>query len=225
MPNIKAIIFDLDDTLHLERDYVFSGFNAVAKAHEDLLGPWEESSEKMRKLFFDSEKRRRIFNILLEERGRVVTEDTIGAMIKTYRFHLPDISLTPEVDSLLSKLREKYKLGLITDGPVMMQAAKVEALDLRAKLDTIILTEEFGKEFAKPHPKAFEYMVEKLGIKHKECVYMGDNAGKDFLAPNKLGWLTIQFTQPDGVYKDVEPPPEGEAKYRITSLTQIEENI
>lgn len=225
MPNIKAIIFDLDDTLYMERDYVFSGFNAVAKAHEDLLGPADESSEKMRKLFFDSEHRRRIFNILLEERGQLVNEETIGAMIKTYRFHLPDISLTPEVDSLLVRLREKYKLGLITDGPVMMQAAKVEALNLRDKIDTIILTEEFGKEFAKPHPKAFEYMVEKLELKHKECVYVGDNAGKDFLAPNRLGWLTIQITRPDGVYKDVEPPPEGEAKCRITSLTQVEEKI
>lgn len=194
----------------------------MAKAHEDLLGPPEQSSEKMRQLFH-SEHRRRIFNRLLEEWSKPVNENIVGQMIETYRCHVPTISLAPEVDSLLSRLREKYKLGLISDGPVTMQAAKVEALDLRSRFDTIILTDELGEGHSKPHPLAYEQMVEKLVVLHQECVYVADNASKDFVAPNKLGWVTIQITRSDGIYKDAQPPLGGEAKFKITSLSQIEE--
>lgn len=224
MSDISALIFDLDDTLYSERSYAFSGFDAVAKGYEDRLGSWEKAAQRMQEIF-ESEHRRKVFNIILQEHDVDDHEKIVSDMIEIYRNHKPDIFLYPDAETLLSRLQGSYKLGLITDGPAVMQANKVDALDLRPRFDAIVLTDKLGAGFSKPHPKAFELMTEQLGVQPQECVYIADNASKDFLAPNQLGWSTFHVERPEGIYKDATSPPEGEAKSKITSLNQLEEKM
>ena len=224
MSEIHAIIFDLDDTLYPERTYVFSGFDAVAKAFEDQLGPWQESAARMRQLF-DTEHRRKNFDTILKERGQMDDEETVGRMIETYRNHKPSISLFSDAGPALLRLRRTYKLGLITDGPAVMQSAKINALNLRTRFEAIILTDELGPDFAKPHPKPFELIAEQLGVQHQQCVYVADNAAKDFVAPNQLGWTTIQVIRPEGIYRNAVAPLNGNAQQQINTLDSFDEII
>ena len=63
---VNVVLFDLDDTLYAERDYVFSGFEAVARWAEPRLGlPAKESSAELRRLF-DCGVRGNTFNRWLE---------------------------------------------------------------------------------------------------------------------------------------------------------------
>ena len=148
----------------------------------------------------------------------------VRRMIETYRTHQPTISLAPDADSALKRLRgRRHPLGLITDGPTVMQAAKVRALALERRFDAIILTEELGPGFGKPHPRAFELMAEQLHVAPSHCVYVADNAAKDFVAPNALGWLTIQITRPDGVYRNAQPAKGGEPTHVIETLDSLDD--
>ena len=233
MPTITAVIFDLDDTLYPEREYAFSGFAAVAAAFEDRLGDPRKATTRMRQLF-DTEYRRRVFNTILTERGVPDDEQLVCRMIETYRTHRPTISLHPDAEAVLGRLRGRYKLGLITDGPLVMQTAKIEALGLRDKFDEIILTADLGTGFGKPHGRAFEMMAERLDVALPQCVYIADNsqsafvadnAAKDFVAPNMLGWTTVQVIRPDGVYRDQPAVDDGVPQHIIDTLDDLDATL
>lgn len=221
MTMIKALVFDLDDTLYPERAYAFSGFEAVAERFADRLGDAVHAAAVMRELF-DSEHRPRVFNALLPRLGVNETPDLIREMIDAYRFHRPTIALYGDADAALTRLRPGYRLGIITDGPAAQQRAKVEALGVIARVDAVILTAELGPGFAKPHPRAFELMAEKLGTPHGNCAYIADNPAKDFVAPNALGWTTIRILRPGGVYQDASTAEGGAPQHVIISLDEID---
>ncbi len=220
MQTIEAIIFDLDDTLYPERAYVFSGFSAVAEAFRDLLGDPVATVARMRELF-DPNRRRRVFDSILQERGIDVDHALVNDMIHAYRSHGPTIALHPDADDVLSLLRKGNKLGLITDGHSESQWGKIDSLRLRDRFDKIIVTSELGPDRAKPHPRAFELMAERLGVEHSACVYVADNVAKDFIAPNSLGWTTVRILRPDGIYSDTTPPPGGTPQHEINTLSAL----
>ena len=221
MSTASAIIFDIDDTLYPERDYAFSGFAAVAEAFADRLGDVREAAARMRELF-DTEHRRRVFDRFLDERGMSKDTNLVRRMIETYRAHQPAISLYPDADQALTRFSRTHKLGLITDGPARQQQAKIDALELPPRFDTIILTDELGSGFGKPHPKSFEMMADRLGVEPGCCVYVADNAAKDFVAPNALGWITVRIHRAEGIYRDAATASGGAAQHDIDRLDQLD---
>jgi putative hydrolase of the HAD superfamily len=231
MSAIRAVVFDLDDTLYPERAYAFSGFDAVAGAFQDRLGDPVAAAEEMRR-HFDTEHRGRVFNVLLTARGLPEDSKLIEVMIETYRTHVPTIELHPDADAALTRLSSRFKLGLITDGPAVSQWAKIDALGLRSRFDEIIVTSELGADvgqvenltnYAKPHPRAFDVIAERLQAEAKACVYVADNPGKDFLAPNALGWTSIQVTRSDGIYRDTAAAHGGAPQYVIAELAVLDD--
>jgi putative hydrolase of the HAD superfamily len=221
MPSIKAVIFDLDDTLYPERECAFSGFAAVATAFEGQLGDPPGTIAQLKALFH-TEHRPRVFDALLAQRGMPDDEQLIARMIETYRHHVPKISLYPDADAALTRLRPQYKLGLISDGRIVTQTLKLKALGLQPRLDKIIVTSELGPGYEKPDPRAFESMAESPAIEHAQCVYVADNAAKDFVAPNALGWTTVRIVRPDGIYRDVPPATGGSAGHTIDTLSSLD---
>ena len=178
---IEAVVFDLDDTLYSEKDYVRSGFMAAAPDHFDEL--WQAFSEG-----------KPAFDAVLPERKEQA--------LAIYRNHKPNIELYPDVWDMLLHIRMSgRKLGIITDGRPEGQRAKIEALNLTELVDEIIITDELGgAEFRKPCDKAFHVMQEKLAVPFESMVYIGDNIKKDFIAPEKLGMRSIWSRNPDGMY-------------------------
>ena len=221
MADARAVIFDLDDTLYPERAYVFSGFAAVAEAFKEILGDPTEAAGQMRRLF-DTEHRRRVFNRLLIDRSLTEDPDLVSRMITTYRTHRPAIELYRDADAALTRFRKTHKLGLLTDGPTVMQRAKINALKLGPRVEAIILTDELGPEFSKPHPRSFEQITEQLDVEPGRCTYVADNPAKDFIGPNALGWGTVRVIRPAGVYHDAAPAEGGAAQHRIDALDQLD---
>ena len=194
LDGISAVIFDLDDTLYLEKDYVKSGYNLIAKAFPEVVN----MSEKLWQVFLRGGKA--IDEVLLSE--GLLTEENKQKCLKIYRNQIPNINLDSAVINLLSGLKEKgYKLGIITDGRPEGQRAKIKSLDLERYVDQIIVTDELGGEIMrKPNEKAFVLICEKLGVNYENAVYVGDNPKKDFIAPEKLGMRSILFRNKDGLY-------------------------
>lgn len=185
---IKGVIFDLDDTLYSEKEYVKSGYKAVS----DYLGGGYE--EKLWQFF---ETGRPAIDELLKELGR---EDEKAEVLKVYRSHKPDIHLYPGVAEMIAELKEKgIKVGIITDGRPEGQRNKLEALGL--DIDDVIITDELGGiQFRKPCDIAFRILLTRWRINPADVVYVGDNPTKDFQAPQQLGMRCIYFRNHLGLY-------------------------
>jgi putative hydrolase of the HAD superfamily len=221
MPAICAVIFDLDDTLYPERAYAFSGFAAVATAFADRLGDARTTAAQMRRLF-DTEHRGRVFNALLAERGLPEDEGLIRDMIEAYRTHAPGIALYRDADAALTRLRGGHKLGLLTDGPPGTQRAKIDALHLPPRVDEVIVTSELGTGQAKPALLPFTMMSQRLGVEPARCTYVADNPAKDFVAPNALGWSSVQVVREDGIYRTLAPAAGGRPGHVLDTLDALD---
>jgi len=191
---LRAIIFDLDDTLYSEKEYVRSGYRAIA----DILPQVEQIDEKLWAAF--EQKKSAIDDVLITE--GIYTDEIKQKCLSVYRFHQPSIHFYEGAKELLDQLRSKgYKLGIITDGRPEGQRAKIHALGLDKIVDYIIITDELGGvEFRKPNKMAFIKMADTLGVEFEEMCYVGDNIKKDFVAPEMLGIRSIYFTNADGLY-------------------------
>lgn len=194
LQGLKAIIFDLDDTLYGEKEYVRSGYRAIAATM-----PQVEQMDK--KLWAAFEEKKSAIDEVLREEG-IYTEERKQECLSVYRFHQPDIHFYEGALELLQKLRlEGYKLGIITDGRPEGQRAKIKALGLDELVDHIIVTDELGGvEYRKPNKAAFVKMQEVLGVTFEEMCYVGDNIKKDFVAPEMLNMKSFWFKNIDGLY-------------------------
>jgi HAD superfamily hydrolase (TIGR01549 family) len=188
---VRGIIFDLDDTLYNEKQYIKSGFKAVA----EYLG----RNDAMERLWNCFETNRPAIDTYLNEIGLVERK---ADCLKIYRDHKPEIELNDGVAELIADLRNKgIKVGIITDGRPSGQRNKIAALGLEQMVDDIIITDELGGEqFRKPCDIAFRIMQRKWRIPFEQMVYIGDNLDKDFQAPKQLGMQWKWFQNIDGIY-------------------------
>jgi putative hydrolase of the HAD superfamily len=183
----RLVGFDLDDTLYLEREYVRSGFRAVADAvgrsaeeREEIFGPlWEGFLAGERGTAFDR----------LLERKSLGRSWSVAELVSLYREHRPAIVLLEGCRQLLADLTRKgVRIAIITDGVAVSQMKKIEALGLAEWASPIILTATLGRDAGKPNPTGFRAVTDKLGIAPKDCLYVGDNPLKDFRGARDAGW-------------------------------------
>jgi len=109
---IKAILFDLDDTLYDEKEFVKSGFFVVS---EYIGSSYEIDKIKFYKdliNIFKKGLRGNIFNLALEKENISYDEKIISKMIDVYRNHTPKIFLDKGIKKLLNEVKNNYLLGL-----------------------------------------------------------------------------------------------------------------
>lgn len=190
---VEGVVFDMDDTLYSEKDYVRSGYAQIAK--------YLNQSEAAEKLWRYFEQKQPAIDMYLTETGR---PDLKNECLKIYRNQMPEIQLYDGVSQMLARLKAQgKKLGIITDGRVEGQENKIAALGLKKLVDDIIITDALGGvEFRKPNEAAFRLMQEKWQLPFKKMIYIGDNPKKDFIAPEKLGMESLYFCNPDGLYSN-----------------------
>ncbi|MGL4656093.1 MAG: HAD family hydrolase [Sarcina sp.] len=218
---IKAIVFDLDDTLISEREYIKSGFTIIseyiAKEHNLEQG---EIFALMNKLFEEDSKE--LFNRLLDSLKIPYDLEYIKKLVQIYREHKPNIKFYEDVIPTIIELKKRgYKIGMITDGYKETQRAKIEALKCENLFDEIIITDELGREFWKPHEKSYKLMRKKLNCEYKSMIYVGDNEEKDFISANKLAIKTIKLINAKGIYKNTNLKEEYLATMNIDSIKKL----
>lgn len=219
---VKAVVFDLDDTLYSEQAYVYSGFRAVSRQIAQLEPSLQALHVyEMLVKTFEVKPPVQVFNRVLDQLGQRSDDQIIAELVSLYRCHRPVLEINPAVRKMLESLRSRYSLGLITDGRLPAQRLKVEALGIEGHFDHIVYTEELGREHWKPSVKSFELMAKTLGVPHENCVYIGDNPSKDFVAPNRLGWQTVQVKSQGQVYEDVETAEGGAAKMVVGDVVDV----
>jgi len=218
---IRALLFDLDDTLYDEKQFVKSGFIKVAEFIEDNFKINKKDFYKVLIDIFNDGSRGNIFNLALEKVNVACEENIICAMVKIYREHNPKIKLAEDLKSLLIKLRGIYSLGIITDGYYEVQKKKMQALRLEEMFDSIIYTDEYGRENWKPNVFGYKLALERFQILPGEAVYIGDNPYKDFIGAKKMGIITVRIINQNREYSNIKLNREYEADYEIRELHEI----
>lgn len=190
---ILGVIFDLDDTLYSEKQYVKSGYKAVAR----LLGD-EALADRLWRYF---ENGKPAIDELLNELGCMRRKEEC---LEAYREQMPEITLYDGVVDLILGLKSKdIKVGIITDGRVSGQKRKLQALGLDKLIDDIIITDELGgTQFRKPCDIAFRIMQHRWGLPFEQIIYVGDNPTKDFQACRQLGMRWLYFRNENGLYSN-----------------------
>ena len=189
--NLDVIIFDLDDTLYSEKEYVKSGYKAIAKEYPQIKNMEE-------KLWAAFENGKPAIDYVLEQENLLIEKENC---LKIYREHKPNISLYLGVRELLERISKQKHLAMITDGRPNGQRLKIQALKIDDLFEKIIITDELGgSKFRKPDGKSYSLIRKYFNTEYDRCVYIGDNLSKDFIYPNKIGMKSIFFNNRDGLH-------------------------
>lgn len=194
LKRLNAVIFDLDDTLYPEKEYVRSGYREVAK----LLPQIVNAEERLWGAFLAG---RPAIDVVLKDAG--IEDVSLKAQcLEAYRKHEPQIQLYDGVANLLRVLRRNgKKIAILTDGRPDGQRRKIAALGLTDLVDEIVITDELGGiQFRKPNDVGFRILKYRLGVSYERMAYVGDNPCKDFHAPRMLGMPYIYYQNPEGLY-------------------------
>jgi putative hydrolase of the HAD superfamily len=173
------LVFDLDDTLYKEVDFLRSGYQYICDKF--LLD--EHVFQQMLKNYFEGKN---AFEELIRQHDLPLQ---LSELIQLYHAHLPKISLDQATKYTLDVLSQTpfVELGLLTDGRSTTQRNKLKALGIENYFKEIIISEEFGSE--KPNLANYLHFANKYP--NYLCFYIADNIQKDFVSPNQLAWTTI----------------------------------
>lgn len=173
-----VIVFDLDDTLYNELEYLKSAYLEIAI----YVNPenYIKTYVNMISLYRNGEN---VFEYVNAE-----FSVSFSKLIELYRNHIPNIQLFEGVLEFIIAIRNKGgKVAIITDGRERTQMAKINALGIAEYLEKIIISEVIGSE----KPALANYKLIETEFPNCNYCYIADNLKKDFITPNKRRWLTI----------------------------------
>jgi putative hydrolase of the HAD superfamily len=222
---VKAVIFDLDDTLISERQYIESGYRYLSKLLSIKTGIDSESIFAMLEELFKANTKN-VFNRFYEKIKITYTKEDIVDLVEAYRNHKPDIQFYDDVLPCLEQLKVRnIRTGIITDGFISTQKNKLKVLEADKYFDQIIITEELGREYWKPHSKAFEIMRDTFKVEFENMVYVGDNPEKDFYIGSIYPIKTVRICRDDSVYKNKPYFKNIQETIKINNLLDLAELV
>ncbi len=212
---MKAIIFDLDNTLYDAEQYYIGAFKRTANY---LSGKYNLSKQEIYKRLVNLWKEKtsmysRLFNDLLDFFN---LGNELENVIKIFNNYDGEIKPYPDVIPTVKELKKRNcKLGIITDGNVERQKRKIKSLGLDRFFDAIVFTKELDNP--KPSEIPFREAMDKLKAIPQNSLYVGDNPLIDFEGAKKVGMKTIRVLK--GGFRDI--PENRYIDYEINELKEL----
>jgi carbamoyl-phosphate synthase large subunit len=220
-PLPPVIVFDMDDTLYPEADFVRSGHRAVAeRVWQDLRVDIEPELRRR----FAAGQRGDLMSAALAALGVEAPQDYVGrVLVPVYREHAPVIRPHVETVPVLTKLRAHgHRLALLSDGWAAVQRRKLVALGLAELFDEVVITDELGRDAWKPSTVGFERILTAMRVGGHAAMYVSDNPHKDFAGPHRLGMRTVRIVRPGTEHGDaLAPTPEHQPQRVICALHEL----
>ena len=227
---LKAILFDIDDTL-------FSTSDFAARAREAAV-------DAMRRVGLDYPR-----EYLVRELGEVVAEFTsnygqhfnklllripssayaglnpgiivAAGVVAYHQTKFTELRAYPDVTDVLRALTKTDLVrGIITAGWEIKQAEKLIRLDLYPYLTpyALFISDQIG--ISKPNAKLYQRACADIGLDPTETMHVGDNPVNDIVPPKSLGMITV-FNRRSGKYATADIPDP--ADYEISNFYQLAE--
>ncbi|GAB3034532.1 HAD family hydrolase [Natronobiforma cellulositropha] len=208
MPTPRAVVFDLDYTLAVpEQDRETILTEATKRAGAPPLSRDAYLEAHRRNL--TRETREPIFEDLLADHD---TDAEPAAVARAYRERIAEtLTPLPGVESMLDDLRGRYRVGLLTNGPVVAQRDKIATLGWERAFDAALVTGELAA--GKPDRRAFEAILRELDVAPREAIYVGDEVDADIYGATNAGLYAVQVLLEDG------PVPNPRAMAHVEQAT------
>lgn len=183
---MHAVLFDLDETLHAREPSV-ARFARRLHAEASL----DMSEEEFVGIVLERDERGRrptegLYTWLATRFDLGKTADELVYAFRTTAWDRP--VLYPDAEETLRRLRP-LKLGIVTNGAELTQAAKIRNSGLGALTDAVAISGVLG--LRKPEPAIFQAICERLGVKPSQCVMVGDSPEHDIAGGRAAGMRTI----------------------------------
>lgn len=210
---IRAVLFDLDNTLYSYDEAHAAAWQALTAYAEDALGLGPERFEALHR---EADRTLREhtgdrcaavhnrllrYQLLLEAEGLPIRRAPAMAALY-WETLLDNARLFPGTAEGLAALRQEgYRIGIGTNMTADRQFDKLERLGLWPYVDVLVTSEEAGAE--KPDERLFLLCAEKLGLPASQCAYVGDSLQSDVRGARKAGMRAVWFRPEGGEAADV----------------------
>lgn len=227
MPLCRAVFFDLDDTLCGYWDASKAGLREAFSAHgpagvdpEAMVRHWAEAYRTFAKevktdrwypgyLKSGEPTRTEQMRQALELAGHPSPERAAQLSEAYAAARDRHLRLFPDAWEVLTTLKARVPLGLITNGPADIQRQEVATLGIAEFFDHFYIEGEFG--VGKPHPSVFESAQAAVGVPAETVWMIGNSYGHDIAPALRAGWNAIWIRRPSDVppsAKDQSRPEE-----------------
>jgi putative hydrolase of the HAD superfamily len=201
--NIKAVLFDIDDTLFdrnlaqsIVLELILKKLPHIFRSlkMERILEAFFESDRITTEAFYASapseglrDARSRHFLRRLD-----ISEDYADAITDIYINEYPAINAPVDgaVPLVIASSR-RFRVGAVSNGLPDVQYRKLETIGLRDVFDCIVLSEEIS--IRKPDPEIFRKAADLLEVQPSACLYVGDSYDSDIVGAKAAGMSTCWF--------------------------------
>ena len=225
VPPVDCILFDLDDTLYEHASFLRGAFADAAAAADADPALRDALAAAMMDVVRDTgTEGGAIFERALARVNRTADAATLARMAAAFRAHAPTALVpAPGVARTLALLARRYPLGLVTDGEVPVQAAKLAALGIASHFATIVYSDSLGgPPTRKPDPAPYRAALAAIGARAAHSLFVGDHPGRDIAGARALGMTTVRVLTGEHHARIVTPPDEADfVIQRIAELVDL----
>lgn len=219
-PTLKAVAFDLDDTLWPIAPVIDRAEKAmtewVAAQYPHVVHQFDINTLRLLRASLVAENPQLKNDVLNLRRGTIraafleagESEAAAERAFDYFRAERNRVEFYPDALPALERLRSRFRLAVISNG-----FADVRAIGIHGHFDTVVSAHEVG--VSKPHPKIYATCVERIGLAPEEIIYVGDDPANDIVGPCAAGFQAAWINRhrrrwPDEHAEHEEPPQFGD---------------
>jgi putative hydrolase of the HAD superfamily len=192
--DVRAILFDLDNTLidfiTFKKETAKAAAAAMVKrglpateleAYGKIFSVYDEKGIEYQKTFHDVI---RPYGLEINQAERIQQAAILAYLKRKFDVLRP----YPMVKPVLSRLKKRYRLGIVTDAPRNKAWQRLVLSGLETEFDTVITKQDTmeGKMGQLP----FELALRKMNLLAPACLFVGDNPEKDLKGASAIGMHT-----------------------------------
>jgi len=216
---IKAVVFDLDNTLvdfmRWKRRAIEEAIPAMMDAGLQIT---PELADKIIEEIYQEQgiEYQKVFDEFLKRVLNRVDYKILSAGIVAYR-RAREAALIPYphvYSTLIRLLKMGIKMGIVSDAPAKEAWLRLAFLNFHHIVDSVVTFEDTKKR--KPDPAPFHKILENLGVKANEAIMVGDWAERDIVGAREIGMKTA-FAK----YGDTFNTESHGADYQLNDITEL----
>ncbi len=200
---VKAVLFDMDDTLFDHRHSSRSGLRAIQQRYSCFQHATIDELEQAHITLLEEVHLQVLSGDISIHQARVIRMERLfkqfggqhfcssaGEAASLYRESYQTARQTvPGTIALLEALRPTVKIGIVSNNLLAEQQDKLHHLGLEGHIDALIVSEEAG--IAKPDPRIFQVALDRLHCRAEEAVMIGDAWQNDIVGARGVGIRAI----------------------------------
>jgi HAD superfamily hydrolase (TIGR01549 family) len=223
-PVPRAVTVDLDDTLFPQQRYLAGAWRAVAGAAGRHGIPEQQLLAALQKIAAQGSDRGGIIDRALAQCGTPGGPELVPELVAAFRGYRPgSLATYPGAREMLRRVRDHVPVACVTDGDPGIQRAKLSALGLADAFDAIVISDEIGREFRKPHAAPFLAALDALGVPPADAIHIGDRPEKDVAGPHRIGMRAIRVRTGEYATAPAGTPPADFTFDQVASALQAVE--